>query len=553
MIAPMKRMIIDPFSFYDYKPSFSGNAAGIAPVTVVTWVPEEDRRRLRAYMLLEAYCRNSSREWMSTQDDKSKTNRREYGDPGTIIHTVLSSLLGDDQSITIDEAEGDDYESAADEQLQVLLRWAEKESFIKKVVETERNAAKLGDGVFALSWDAKKKRPRLRCYDPGFYFPIWEDDRAEDEGYPFKVHMAWEYERPRPSDPTKKDSFVRRLTWELVELAGPVQYKWNDDPSELTCLFSDGYWKVNDFKDASDLTPKNATWNVQDLDLQIDFIPVVHIPNDVSEQEHWGTSCLANIMQIFDDSQSTDTDLQASSATTGSPPIALSGASAPKNEDGTITSYGPGTVLETGDGNATVIDTSRSLDALIKYQESLLSRMSVNGRIPESLMGRIKPSEVPSGIALTLSFSPHTSMIREMRLVRKEKYRLLFRFVCRMLLSDGQLKGKLYEADLHFGSFLPADRQETATIVQTLLQSKAISTETGIRMLVEAGFPIEDALEELDNIHAENFAAANELLDATGNADAVGKYLGVKVDPLLEPQPEPEPEPDDEEPVVPPA
>ncbi len=105
MTGTNHRMIIDPFSFYDYKPSFGGNTAGIAPVTVVTWVPEADRRRLRAYMLLEAYCRNSSREWMSTQEEDKKRNRREYGDPGTIIHTVLTLSLVDRDGLVIAELE----------------------------------------------------------------------------------------------------------------------------------------------------------------------------------------------------------------------------------------------------------------------------------------------------------------------------------------------------------------------------------------------------------------------------------------------------------------
>lgn len=536
------RPVIDTWSAFDYKEAYK---TGVRPATAPLWVRAEDMRRLRAYMMLEAYCSNAARDWTTGADESVKAKRREYGDPKTVVNTVLASLMGDDQSVTCDEADGENVQTGAEQQLTLVRKWGEKEGLIKKMIETERNAVKLGDGVYALSWDAKKKRPRLRCYDPGFYFPVWDDDRAEDEGFPFKIHICWEYERARPGDPKTKDVFVRRLTWELIETVDAagndleINYPWNDGPTNLTCLFSDGTWRVDEYQINKNLEPEGGVYEVRDLDLGIDFIPVIHMPNSVAEQEHWGTSTLENVLQIFDDLQSTDTDLQASSATTGSPPIALNGATAPKDSEGHITSYGPGTVLETGDGTATVIDTSNSLLALTGYDDKLLSRLSVNGRIPESLLGRIKPSEVPSGIALTLSFAPHTSMIKEMRLIRKEKYRLLFRFVSRFFLLDGQLTGTLYELDMHFGSFLPADRQETVTIVTQAIAAKIMSRSTGVRMLAEAGIPIEDILEELDAIRSEDFGGANELLDATGNTQAVGKYLGVKVEEPERLQPDP--------------
>ena len=78
----------------------------------------------------------------------------------------------------------------------------------------ESDAVSLGDSVYVLAPDAGKQRPRLRVYDPGFYFPDtttlvpgWVED-----DYPPIVHIAWEE--------TDADGriWVVRSTWRMVAL-----------------------------------------------------------------------------------------------------------------------------------------------------------------------------------------------------------------------------------------------------------------------------------------------------------------------------------------------
>ena len=519
---------IDQYSYYDYKPAFGTVAS---EMMLPSWVPNDDKRRLQAYMLLAAYTRNTSRSWLdSGLSDAIKSARREYGDPATIIDSVVSSVLGDSQDIWVEKAVGEfDPDPDAVAQLDLLKEWAEKENFMMKVIEGEHVASELGDVVYVLGWDIEKNRPRLRVYDPGFYFPVLEEDSGE---YPETVHIAYEFEREIDG---KEVKFIRRITWSLevpddIEEFPPLNLPWNEEPTYKQCFYSDGEWRLDNMKHGLvDLDDTAAVWASYKVPLGYDFIPVVHVPNNVAEQVHFGTSSLARVLQILDDVVSTDTDLQAASATTGTPPIAISGAAVPTDTDGNITSYGPGTVLKTGDGTATVIDTSRSLDALLKYDEHLLSRLSVNSRIPESLLGRVKPNEVPSGIALTLSFTPHMNLIKEMRMVRKVKYRLLLRFVSRMYWLAGGL-ASVNKAELVFGSFLPADKQEASTLVNQLYRAEGkpmISLETAVEVLVQAGFPIEDAANEVRRIQEEDFGTANELYDATGDINLVLERLGI--------------------------
>ncbi|MBT2505922.1 hypothetical protein J7I98_08440 [Streptomyces sp. ISL-98] len=48
-----------------------------------------------------------------------------------------------------------------------------------------------------------------------------------------------------------------------------------------------------------------------------------------------------------------------------------------------------------------------------------------------------------------------------------------------------------------------------------------------MRMLQDAGYPIEDAQQEIERIEARAFEAAARLADATGDNAAVRAYLGL--------------------------
>lgn len=543
---------LDTWSYLDFKRKFQFGHTGGGPENALLpmWVGGH-LRRLMAYVILESYYKNVGRLWIGEGTnvfDEHHASRREYGDPKTIVDQIVASLIGETQTLSIPDAEGTDADPDAQDQHDTLSQWMQDENLAIKIVQCERQSVKLGDGVYALGWDDEKERPRLRVYDPGFYFPVLDED--DEEEFPNKVHIAWEFEEWDPNDPRRMIRKVRRKTWELVDLpnGGTALYPWNTKRSTKTVMFSDATWNLNDLRGKiENLDLNRAVFDVDRQDLGIDFIPVIHIPCRVNENEpeHFGTSALAAVLQVFDDLVSTDTDLQAASATTGTPPIALSGASAPKDSEGNVRSYGPGTVWETGDGTATVIDTSHSLDALTAYKNDLLSRLAVNSHVPEALLGRIKPNEVPSGIALTLSFTPHTSMIREMRLLRHSKYALMMKFVSRFFQQNGDL-ADVFPATIKFGSYLPSDQTETQTLVQNLLNAKAISRETAIRMLMEAGFPIDDAVTELNAIQANDFDGADKLLTATGDVPATREYLQMEplsADILAAPAPAPAPLP----------
>lgn len=610
--ADPREIIFDAWTPISFKRHFGnrmqiGEGVGFRPPD---WAGIEHFRRLQAYAILRAYQDNAGREFFA--GNRLEINdRREYGDAALLVETVVNALLGEDQQIVTEGAEELALEEPPDPQtadaagnsvppptpdpeeeaqrrsaeaamaLQDFLRdWAKDERLGLKMIETERLAVGLGDGVYSLGWSPDKKRPRLRVWDPAFYFPVLTDSNEDD--YPERVHIAWEIPED-PNEPLGTRCRIRRITWELGDIEpatregtlqrllgsgdqlfagdsrtalGQIQrqYPWNDAPSTETCYYTDATWMIDKANHSiDDLTEATAIYEVdadgqpiKRQDLHIDFIPVVHVPNTVSLLNHYGRSLVATVLQILDDLSSADTDLSAASATTGHPILALSGATVARDQKGrSMLTYRPGEILETGDGKMDVLDTSKALAALMDYIEFLLKRLSTNSRVSEALLGRIKPSEVPSGVALQLGFGPTDALVRGMRLVRAEKYPLMLKFAHRLFLAAqaagddvGEVPPEWMHTEIVMGSFLPQDQAAAVTQVTALYAAKSVSIETAIRMLMNAGIPIESVLEEIDRIQERDFESANSLLDATGDKAAVAEFLG-----MPEPPPAPEPPP----------
>ena len=609
LIAGLKRVRIDAWSWLNYKPVYSGHhgdGTGMPnrrafPEANAMWVPEEDQRRLAAYKLLAAYDQNQAFELAEAGGDINAREKREFGDPSMFIDTVMSNVLGREQTITVHGADSDTEQPTPDEEMaariQDLLReWAEDEQLAMRIQQAERKAVSLGDGVYRLAWDPGRMRPTLRVHDPGFYFPVLPED-GDAGDYPTRVHFAWEL----PADERNglKDR-IRRITYELdwirpatasgvdetgkravraplppapvdpdnpdAEVPPPLtpgdlyfpatgaiarQYPWNDQPSYVTCYLTDATWNLEDLKGAVDVdslplgSAQFATRGdgevLDHLDLLIDFVPVVHLPNTVPPaEEHWGQSSLAKVLQVFDELASSDTDSAKASATTGSPVIGLWGKAADSRME--VHAYTPGLLLKLGEGGGmTALDTSKNLAELRSHIQDLADRAAKIARLPAVALGTLDPSQAPSGYAMDVSLGPLDALIASMRLARDHKYALLLKMVQRLFMA-GQHPDWAgltpVPAKLAFGSYKPTDKQGILTLVTDGVDGGVLSLETGLKMLIEAGFPIDDAQAEVERIQSRQFDKARMLADATGDTQLVGKFLGVKVD-----QPDPAPAP----------
>ncbi|MFF2566738.1 hypothetical protein [Streptomyces sp. NPDC058084] len=523
-----RELIIDTWGALAYKPAFraavEGRSTRLPGPAGASWVPEADRRRLAAYTILAAYDSNQAAALLGEEGD----DRREYGDASVVIDQTLSHLLGETQQITV---EGVDDDATAQDREALLREWASGEHLWMRMQHAERNSVLLGDTVYLLAWSRAKGRPVLKTIDPGFYFPVLPDGAIDADEYPHRVHLAWEV----PDDPaTGREGTLRRVTYEL----GPISddgsatrtYPWASRPSALTCYLTDAEWDLDQLDKSGDIDAlslrrarfrTNADGEVLNrLDLQVDFIPIVHVPNTIGA-EHFGQSSLLSAAQLLDDLAAADTDSQRASATTGSPIIGLSGARLPvdRNTGQPLpVRVEPGMVWPLGDsGQLSTVDMSAQLAELREYVETLRERLSVVTRLPGSVLGTVSPAEVPSGYALQLSFGPLHAMVRSMRLAREAKYPLLLKMVQRLYQLGGVLpSGENHRATIAFGPYLPTDLSAALELVARGVQAGVLSLETGVRILVDAGLPIEDAALEVARLR-EFPTAVTQRGDSDGN------------------------------------
>lgn len=605
----LREVVIHAWSWLNYKPVYAGHhgdGTGMPnrrafPEANAMWVPEEDQKRLAAYKLLAAYDQNQAFELAEAAGDYHAREKREFGDPSMFIETVMSHVLGREQTITVHGAETDAEQPTPEEamaaRIQEQLRdWAEDEQLAMRIQQCERKSVSLGDGVYRLAWDPGRMRPTLRVHDPGFYFPVLPED-GDAGDYPTRVHFAWEL----PADPRRgTKARLRRITYELdwvrpatasgvdpkgravraplpapepdpdnpdAEVPPPLtpgdlyyphtgaiarQYPWNDTPSYFTCYLTDATWVLEDIKgtpDVDSLPLDTATFATRGdgevldhLDLLIDFVPVVHVPNTVPPaEEHWGQSSLAKVLQVFDELASSDTDSAKASATTGAPMIGLWGKAAGSSMD--VHEVTPGMLLKLGEGGGMIaLDTSKNLAELRAHINDLADRAAKVARLPAVALGTLDPSKAPSGYAMDVSLGPLDALIASMRLARDHKYALLLKFVQRLYLA-GQHPDWTgitpMPAKLAFGSYKPTDRQGILTLVTQGVEKGVMSLETALKMLTESGFPIDDAGQEIDRIQSRQFDKAVKLADATGDTKLVGNFLGMKI---AEPDPAPIPQ-----------
>jgi hypothetical protein len=570
-----------------------------------SWMSDENLRRVTAYHLLDAYIENSSRELLRTTSDADRSQHREYGDPSLLVERVVAAILGEEITLTVEGADvdvpdapdlpeppeepGDDAsdvdrrvyqlqlerhqaevdrivdewertwrEQPALQDVQDRLRdWAQVEQLETKLRVGEGKAVGLGDGVFVLGWDGEKQRPVLQTYDPRAYFPVLDDD-AFRRGFPTRVHLAWEEERTNAAG--TRQTWVRRITYQLVMLDQPRRYDWApDEDSWWTCTLTDAEWLLNDSEQGwvvDAVAPQRAQYRtlpaqgvdadgqpipgdpIVDLDLGIDFIPVLHLPG-IPTDEHFGRSILARVLQLLDDLQASDSDLQAAAALAGTPMVGMSGKTV--LPDGLVVE--PGAVIGLGEGGRMdVVDLSASVEALRHVISDLLQRLSVNISVPGEVLGRVDEIGAESGFARLLKLGPFSSLIGVLRLVRVHKYGLLLKMVQRMYQAgDVWEPGPSVDARIVFGGFLPTDTQQVISDVVSLLGAKAITVETALRMLVEAGVSIDDVTDEAERLQSRDFAGATALLDALGDEALVYDYLGYDR-PEQSARPEPPPE-----------
>jgi hypothetical protein len=543
MAKPWEPPTFDRWTPLDHK---RGLAAGRNTAVAPTWVPETERRRLAAYAILNAYLSNSQREMLDfaqpirgeltevseayenhSDAEYRRQQHREYGDPSLLVAQVAAAVLGEEPQIVVPGIENaEEGDEALTERQEWLRGWADDEGLMLALIEAEMDAQGLGDGVMAMGWDSSVGRSVVEVYDPGMYFPVLSG-RRRMTNFPDAVHFAWEYEEDRKR-------WVERVTWRLVPKE-MTRRPWQEQGEPLpthTCIHTDLRWRIDnastsidalDDRRAETLLLDEDGREIAEKDLEVDFLPVVHLPNTVSRKEHFGASLLSNVAQILDDLAFGDTDVRSSATLAAGPVIGLANAAA-----ATQLTVQPGTVFGLGEnGRMDVLDLTQGLERLGDLQDKLLKRLSVNSRVPEEILGRVGASDVDAGIIMLLAFSPFRSLIGQARLARARKHRLILKFNQRLAQLVGELdSGPTVRAEIVPGQFLPSDLDAAVARAGKLRDSGVGSRRTAVQHLADAGLDVGAVEEEIERIEAEDFEGAAQLLDALGDEAQVAEYLG---------------------------
>ena len=621
-MAPPTKVIIDQWSKLSHKAPVGQPNDQANLILAPTWVPAGERRRLAAYIVRAAYLENVARLLLpQAVTDADRDKHREYGDPSAFLDRLVGAVLGDGWAITVDgadddlldgpalppkpqpaapdadpiearvataklaawealaAAEVDAWEQALAEQPMLQRRqdelraWADAVQFAASLHEGEQTTAGLGDGVYVL-WPRHGDWPLVEVHDPGVYFPqLTDHDRGE---FPSVVHLAWEF--TQLVDGVAKP-FVRRLTWQLVDLtmervtfdpsgalvwtdaAGaplpdgtiPTDLPANDTisadgivertlpwhqpdtpPARMTCVFSNGVWPLDAVQQGKvdALDPDKAVWDAWRVDLGVDFIPVVHVPNTPAGDSHYGDGALDAVAQLLDDMAQNDTRIMGGSAFLGLPMIGVTGA----NVDGVVVEPGRTVGLPDG-GRMDTLDLSAGIEKLMALGDRLEERLSRNTGAPAEVMGKAS-TDTASGVHLALKYAPWAQVVSTLRIPRGPKHALILKFAQRLAQvarrEDGTPvlePGPTPTARVTYGGFLPFNKAETVTMVATALQAHAISLQTAVALLVAAGLPIDDARAEVERIKAEHPEAAKAIAEAlpgiAAGEQAAADWLGI--------------------------
>lgn len=328
--------VIDIWSGADHK-----DPIGTAP----GWASDEDQRRLNFYATARAYIETVARLALADSDDDQADEWQEYGDPGLLVDTIASRVLGDTIGVSIDGANTDPpsipdisnppeppdetgvaeidrvnaevYQAALEvwairaaetldqwrgdiaaadrivERIDYLEQWARRSGYWAAIVENEtENIVPLGSGVYVYGWDAAAETPDFEIYEPDAYFP--ELSGKKQAAFPDRVHLIWTYSE-------KGKDWTQRITYELVpveqvEGAPPILYETGD--ASMHCVKTHEVFPANAFKDPYGPNKGGVIQETDDgtpidrLPQGLDFIPVLHVPHTLSRSTHYGRSAL---------------------------------------------------------------------------------------------------------------------------------------------------------------------------------------------------------------------------------------------------------------------
>lgn len=527
------------------------------PCVSASWVPVEHRRRLSAYDILAAYYYCYSRDYRYSPESGDAGNNdiiKEYGTPAWLCDKIKNKLLGGAVSINIpvpkslgnanslkrmiDATEDAKEKASIQERLDSVIAvknilaqreaklqdWFSDANVYTKIDENETTASHLGDMIYLLTWDAASGEPKVETFDPGFCFYDQDCDEVsiDDKSSVVisRLCVAWE----DVQDYEKNTRKIYRRVFELRKGTGSNRCFMH----EANFIY-EGELDVNiwDFDDSSIEDGVSVAW----VDLGIDFIPAVWVPNITVQGETCGISNIHRLLPLFDSIMNNDTDLSKNGEKLGGASVIVSGKDMKPRKDAVNggnapVSFEPNSLYFTGEGgSAELLDTSNMQEALLKTGTRLEEELIELTEITPVAAGRIKPGDqIPSGVALTIMLQPLLDKVGNMRQQRQQFYATLFYYVQRMFQEFGTpdekalFSGVLYDVRLQFGDIIPSDQKTKAEYYNSL--KGTLDDQTILEMMKEDGFSF-----DIETVLQRKAEQAEKMNQAQANSFDIQRFM----------------------------
>ena len=352
-----------------------------------SWIPEEDRNRIAAYLKYDQMYWNDPRQYalrvLDGEEPLYIPNAR------TIVDTTAHYLM---KGLTIS------CEGGSKEDKKVLDDFLKREVFYSRFNTAKTSGVARGDWAFHLTANPRKSqgtRLSLKPIDPSTLFPIWDEDQPDKM---IGCHVAVQYYLPDEPDKVR----VRRLTYRLDEKGENRRVSREEAIFEL-----EPKWYGSEAKKVKEILPLGY------LDPRITSIPIYWFKNKSWDGEDFGSSELRGLETILQTISQGDTDVAAALALEGLGVYATDGGR-PVTDSGMETDWevAPGRVMEVPQGSyfrrvEGVTSITPATDQ-INYLEDKVNKAT---GLTDVALGTVDAQIAQSGIALAIRFQPTLAKI----------------------------------------------------------------------------------------------------------------------------------------------
>ncbi|MGD1118892.1 MAG: phage portal protein [Dehalococcoidales bacterium] len=410
--------------------------------TLVSQLSRMDLDRIKGYKeLLDFYY---GRQW----EGKSRWNERRltFNYARVFIEKVTSYLMAG-VSFSIDPAEDSDQARANARKAEAALNQVYSENYLEQLdLETEIDAAVLGDACYKVIWDAAARRVRVTAPDiQGIYAWSMGDD-------------------------------VSRL-WRLAS-----RYQLAQDEVEL----------LYGVKSANKTAAITELWTDRDFELYLDnnlleakpnpygFIPFVLFPNLREPKKPWGLSDLPQIMESQRELNRAMSQLSRILELSGNPIAVLENVE--ESEDIAVK---PGAVWNIPEAaKAYLLDLLQGggVTLHINYIDLIYRVLHDLSESPRSAFGGLERDM--SGVALEIELQPLLQKVKRKRIIRTAAYNRRNEMILKLLkmcggedFGDSPTGGRL---KVVWGPVLPKDMDTRVNNEQVMVQTGIHSRRTAM-------------------------------------------------------------------------